>query len=552
MALTAAPGLLAGCSDNTSYPADSGERLLLDNVRGYTIAGGQLRRFGSLLVGSDGRVVALDPGNVAGARRIDGHGRTCLPGLHDAHGHIWDFGAAADELDLSGTWSLEEALGALGRYAADHRDQQWIVGTGWNEGAWRLGRLPVAADLDQVVPDRPVWLERVDGHAGVANTAGLRAAGITDETEAPAGGQVMVGSDSEPTGVLVDTAMSLVQDQLPTATAEDHRRHVRAAQRKLNSRGLTSVSDAQTEADELAVAHQEAAAGTLSVRLNVFLSWDAFTQIGTEVRTDSAARDLVRVRTVKLYIDGALGSRGASLWQPYSDAPGTRGLPRMSQDELNDRVRRVVEAGYQCAVHAIGDQGNAMVLDAYQQALPANRASQWRHRVEHAQIMAVSDIPRLAQLGLIASMQPTHATDDMTMAESRLGRDRIAGAYAWRSFLRHGAVIAAGSDFPVSTENPFDGMHAAVTRTSRDGKPLGGWYPAETMTPVEALRAYTLDAAYAAHQESVLGSLEPGKWADFILVDQDPFALPSGRALWQTGVLQTWVAGKRVGDYGQL
>jgi predicted amidohydrolase YtcJ len=224
----------------------------------------------------------------------------------------------------------------------------------------------------------------------------------------------------------------------------------------------------------------------------------------------------------------------------------------MPVEELNSRVQRVVDAGYQTAVHAIGDQGNRLVLDAFDKALSTSTQTSMRHRIEHAQVIAVADIPRFKQLGLIASMQPVHATDDMNMAEQRVGRERITGAYAWRTVLDQGTVLAAGSDFPVSSENPFEGLHAAVTRTDKDGKPAGGWYPGQAMTVAEGLRAFTLDAAYAAHQEQMLGSLEPGKWADFIVVDQNPFELEPGRALWQTKVLQTWVGGRRVGEYGQL
>jgi predicted amidohydrolase YtcJ len=547
----AAAGSLAAACGDSGPPAGGVEPVLLDNVRGYTIAGGALRRFGSLLVNADGRVAALDPGNTGGARRIDGRGRVCLPGLHDAHGHIWRLGAKATELDLVGTHSLDEALAALKRYAEQHRDQQWIKGRGWNEVIWGLGRLPTAADLDRVVTDRPVWLVRVDGHAAVTNTAGLRAAGVVSGTADPAGGTVVRGPDGQPTGAFIDAAKSLVEGKLPALNEADHRQRLAAAQQRLNKVGITSVSDAGTEAAELVVLKQQA--GALSVRVNVFLSWNAFTEVGPEVRTDSAAGDLLRIRTVKLYIDGALGSRGAALLEPYSDSGASRGLPQLTADELNGRVQRIVAAGYQCAVHAIGDAGNRLVLDAYQRTLggPADRDA-LRHRIEHAQVIAISDIPRFRQLGLIASMQPVHATEDMNMAESRVGPARIAGAYAWRTLLDQSTVIAAGSDFPVSPENPFDGMHAAVTRTDRAGKPVGGWFPAQAMTPVEALRGFTANPAYAAHQERILGSLEPAKHADFILVDQDPFALDNGRAVWQTAVLQTWLGGRRVGEYGQL
>lgn len=553
--LSAAPGVLTACTGGASPEQDSGERILLDNVRGHTLADGQWREFGGLLVDQAGRVEALDPGSSGGARRIDGRGRVCLPGLHDAHGHIWGFGANATQLDLSDTRSLDEALTALRRYAGEHPNEKWIRGRGWNEVVWALGRLPTAADLDRAVSDRPVWLERVDGHAAVTNTAGLQTAGIDADTPSPDGGEIVRGQDGKPTGAFIDAATALVEQRLPQPDENDHRERLRAAQERLNRVGLTSISDAGTAADELAVLDRQVRAGSLSIRVNAFLSWDAFTEVGAEVRTDSVGKDMLRVRTVKLYIDGALGSRGAALLEPYSDAPDTTGLLQMSPAELDGRVQQVVDAGYQCAVHAIGDHGNRLVLDAFDKALQASDASDqpaMRHRIEHVQVVATTDIPRFTQLGLVASMQPVHATDDMNMAESRIGQARMAGAYAWRTLLDQETVLAAGSDFPVSSENPFDGLHAAVTRTDREGQPTGGWFAEQAMTVGEALRAFTLAPAYAAHQERVLGSLEPGKWADLILLDQDPFVLERGRALWQTKVLQTWVGGRRIGEYGQL
>ncbi|PKW17731.1 amidohydrolase [Saccharopolyspora spinosa] len=550
--LTAAGAAVsAGCASGDTGAGSPGGRKLIDNVRGFTLTADGPRAFGSLLIEADGRVGGLDVGSAGGAERIDGRGRVLIPGLHDAHGHFGQLGANVSQLNLAGTKSLQEAMQALKIFAAQHPERQWILGRGWNDVIWGLGRLPSAADLDAVVPDRPVWLVRVDEHAGVANSAALRQVGVTRDTQTPPGGEIVRGPDGTPTGAFVDAAQGLVEQHLPKPTVENIKQNFLAAQRKLNEVGLTSVSDAGTSAAELAVLHQLANSGELTIRTNSFLTYDAFHELGTKARTDSAANDMLRVRTVKLYIDGALGSHGAAMLQPYADDPGNSGLPQLDTAELKNRVTQVMRAGFQVATHAIGDAGNRMVLDAYE-AVMAEVGGGMRHRIEHAQVLAVEDIPRLRARGIIASMQPVHATDDMNMAEKRVGHGRIAGAYAWRTMLDQGITIASGSDFPVSSENPFDGLHAAVTRTDRDGQPVGGWYPEQSMSPEEALRSFTLDAAFAAHQERVLGGLEPGKWADFVILDQDPLDPPPGRARWQTKTLQTWVGGRRVGEYGAL
>lgn len=548
-----APSVLTSTTAGATPRGPRCEAVLLDNVRGYTVTRDGLVRFGAMLIGDDGRIRALDPGEAGGAKRVDGGGRVCVPGLHDAHAHLWGLGAKAIRLDLSKTRTLAEAMAALRTYAAEHPALAWVRGRGWNEVIWGLGRLPTAADLDAVCADRPVFLTRVDGHAAVVNTAAMRIAGVTEQTPDPAGGKIVRGADGHPTGAFIDAAIGLVESGIPPVTEPEVWQFLEIAQRTANRVGLTSISDAGCDPLQLAVLVKAVEQDKLTVRVNEWLDWETFVKVGDAVRNDSLGDDMARVRTVKLYIDGALGSRGAAMIDPYTDAPDTRGLPQMTAAELNERVRRIIEAGYQCAVHAIGDLGNRMVLDAYDAALAGRSPEEkLRHRVEHVQVVAPVDIPRFLDHDLIASMQPVHATDDMNMAEARIGAARMAGAYAWRSFVDQGTMLAAGSDFPVSEESPFDGLHAAVTRTDREGKPVGGWYPEQSMTVVEAVRAFTLNAAYAAHQENILGSLEPGKHADFLLVDQDPFDLPTGRALWQTKVLQTWVGGRRVGEYGDL
>ena len=349
--LTAAGSALAGCGSVDARAT------LIDGVRGFTLTGSGPREFGNLLITPDGRVGGLDVANAGGARRIDGRGRVLLPGLHDAHGHFAQFGANTTQLDLAATRSLGEAVEALRRFAADNPDRQWITGRGWNDVVWGLGRLPSAADLDAVVPDRPVWLVRVDGHAGVANTAALRAVGLTRDTPTPPGGQIVRDAAGAPTGALVDAAQDLVEGHLPKPTTDDVKHHFLAAQRKLHEVGLTAVSDAGTSAAELAVLRTMADSGELTIRTNSFLTWEAFQEIGSEARGDSFAADMLRVRTVKLYVDGALGSHGAALLEPYADEPGNSGLPQMDAAELRRRATEVMRAGYQVATHAIGDAG---------------------------------------------------------------------------------------------------------------------------------------------------------------------------------------------------
>lgn len=547
----AAPALAGQAASAATSTGTGVGPVLVDNVRGYTLTRGGLREFSSLLIAANGKVAGLDVAAGQGARRIDGKGRVLLPGMHDAHGHIWNFGALASQVDLSGTKSLQEAQTAVANFAAAHPDAPWVLGRGWNQVIWGLGRFPTAADFDGIVTDRPMWLGRVDGHAGVANTVAMNLAGITKDTPDPDGGQIIRDASGNPTGTFVDNAMALITSKQPPVSMDDLRQRALIAQQKLNAGGITSVSEARTEADGYAVLHQLAAEGQMTMRVNAFLSFDAFSKVGDAARTDGFADDMLRTRTVKITIDGALGSRGAALLAPYSDDPGNVGLIRVEPAEFARQVRAIIQGGYQLSTHAIGDRGNRLVLDTFEQAFNDVGRGGVRHRLEHCQIMALSDIPRFKTLDLIASMQPIHATDDMNMAEDRVGPERIKGGYAWRKFLDQGTIIASGSDFPVSSYLPFEGLHAATTRTDRQGMPAGGWFPEERMTPVEALQSFTLSPAYAGHQEKVLGSLEPSKWADFVLVDTDPFN-PGNRMLWQTGVLQTWVGGRRVGEYGEL
>ncbi|MEO6800793.1 MAG: amidohydrolase [Rhodanobacter sp.] len=537
----------------TIIPLGHAADLLVTHVNGYTLdRHGKLQQFQALLI-DQGKVVATGSdaelaARANGAKVLDGHGRTLLPGLIDAHGHVLDLGYARNSVDLAGTRSLGEALAKVKAYAESHPDATWIRGGGWNQEIWKLGRFPTASELDAVIPDRPVWLSRIDGHAAWANSAAIKLAGVTKATRDPSGGRIERDADGNPAGVFVDGATDLVDARVPAPTAQERTAALDAALAEMARVGLTGVGDAGIDLENYQLYRQYADAHKLTARIYAMIrdTGDAFDVISKDGPLIGYGNDFLTVRTVKLFADGALGSRGAAMLAPYSDDPHNRGLLFMTPELMTAKIDKAFDKGYQVAIHAIGDRANREVLDSYAAAYPAHpEAIALRNRVEHAQIVSPKDIPRFESLHLIASMQPTHATSDMNMAEDRIGRQRIKGAYAWRSFLGQGTVIAAGSDFPVESPNPFYGLHSAVTRQDQHGQPPGGWYPAQAMTLAEAFRAFTLDAAFAEHAEKTLGTLEPGKWADFILVDHDIFKDAPSR-LWGTRVLQTWVGGKQV------
>ncbi|MCT9074026.1 amidohydrolase [Cupriavidus gilardii] len=524
---------------------------LVESVQGYTLQNDKIASF-SGLVFDEGKV--LETGDAAAlrakypdAKRIDGRGKTLLPGLIDAHGHVFRLGFKTTEISLSGTKSLQEAQGQIRDYAQKNPQRQWLLGYGWNQVNWKLGRFPTAAELDAAVSDRPVRLVRVDGHAAWLNTKALQAAGITRDTKDPAGGRIERDANGNPTGVLIDKAMALVNNVIPPYSDDDRRAALAAAVAHLNALGLTSVGDAGVTVADDRIYREFADQGKLTTRI-----YGMIRDTGDEFKTLSAKGPLIGygndrydLRAVKLYGDGALGSRGAALMEPYTDDHAHSGLLFMSDAVMQANVKTALKAGYQVNVHAIGDKTNHQVLDAMEVAYKDVGGRDLRNRIEHAQVVSLPDIPRFKKLNLIASMQPTHATSDMNMAEDRIGKERIKGAYAWQTFLKQGTVIAGGSDFPVESANPFYGLHAAVTRTDHEGRPINGWHPEEAMTLPQAFRAFTLDAAYAQHQEKTLGSLEKGKWADFILVDRDLFKVAPAD-IWKIQVLETWVAGERV------
>ena len=534
-------------------PAVQAADLLVDNVNGYTLdSHGKLQHFQALLV-DQGKVVATGShaelaSRAGDAKVIDGHGKTLLPGLIDAHGHVLELGYARNNVDLAGTKSLDEALAKVKAYAAAHPEAKWILGSGWNQEIWKLGRFPTAKELDTAVADRPVWLSRVDGHAGWANSAAIKLAGVDKASKDPNGGRIERDAGGNPTGVFVDGATALIDAKVPPPTAQQKAAALDTALAEMASVGLTGVGDAGIDLANYELYRQYADQHKLTARIYAMIrgTGDDFDTISKDGPLIGYGNDFLTVRAVKLFADGALGSRGAAMLAPYSDDPHNRGLLFLKPAELTAEIGKALGKGYQVAIHAIGDHANREVLDSYAAAYKTHPDGiARRNRVEHAQIVSLKDIPRFVPLQLIASMQPTHATSDMNMAEDRIGHERIKGAYAWQRFLKQGTIVAGGSDFPVESPNPFYGLYSAITREDHAGQPPGGWYPDQDMTPAEALRAFTLDAAYAEHAEKTLGTLEPGKWADFILIDHDIFKDPASK-IWNTKVLQTWVGGKQV------
>ncbi|MBC2650957.1 amidohydrolase [Novosphingobium aerophilum] len=524
---------------------------LIDHVDGFTLTeDGKVERLDGLLIGNDGKVLrVLHRGDKRPAKvdyLLDGKGRVLMPGLIDAHVHVMEVGLGALTLDLSTTRSLAEAQEKIAAYAAAHPDHPWILGRGWNQEVWGLGRFPTAAELDAVVKDRPVWLSRADGHAGWANSAALAAAGVSAATQPPVGGRIeRVGANQQPAGVLVDAAQELVGRVVPQPRPEDRDLAFAKAQELFLKRGLTAVADMGASIEDWQAFRRSGDLGALRIRIMAYAAGtEAMTLIAGSQPSPWLYDDKLRLGGVKLYLDGALGSRGALLKAPYADAPGQSGLPLLNEAQLRNLMSRAALDKFQVAVHAIGDKANARVLDAIAELSETYKGDR-RWRIEHAQVIDPVDLPRLGQHGTIASMQPVHQTSDRLMAEARLGPARLNGAYAWASALKAGGRLAFGSDAPVELPDPWAGLAAAITRQDENGQPYGGWQPQERVTREDALAAYTTGAAYAGFAETRFGRLAPGLRADFILVDRDPLMVSSSE-LRATRVLETWVGGQKV------
>jgi predicted amidohydrolase YtcJ len=483
------------------------------------------------------------------AEVIDFNGKTVMPGIIESHGHMLNLGRIAMRINLQGVDDPREVVRRLDDRVADTPPGEWIEGWGWDDGAWREQMSAISEELSGISPENPVWFAGLHGYNGWANAKALELAEITQDTPDPEGGKIYRDPETgAPTGVLANAAQAMVTSLVPPLTVEQRERAFEVAGAELLKNGLTSVHDASISKSDLDALQSLKAKNKLKVRYYVMLSCtdeeliEPYLQNGPEIDPDH----WLTIRSIKVFQDGSLGTRSALMLEPYSDAPDVVGVTTTSREELEKLTIRSLQAGMQVATHAIGDASNRITLDAYEAALEAvPGATDHRLRIEHAQVVAPEDIPRFAELGVIASMQPPHATSDMPWAEDRVGPERIKGAYAWRSFLDAGVRVPLNSDFPGETLNPFYGMYAAETRQTPDGQPEGGWYPEQCLTREEVLDGYVTEGAYSAFEENIKGKIAPGMLADFIVISDD-IRTVSSKDLLNIEIEQTYVGGELV------
>jgi predicted amidohydrolase YtcJ len=508
-------------------------------VSAMTISGGRVQ-----FVGSEREAMAM---RGPATRMLDAGGKTIIPGMTDAHAHLFGLGDFLRSIDLTDTRSYEEIVSRVAAKVKDAPAGRWIIGRGWDQNKWGNTAFPTHEALSRISPNNPVLLERIDGHAQLANAAAMKAAGITAATKDPAGGRIERAANGEPTGVFVDNAMGLLERVVPSMSHDEMKNATLAAITEANKYGITGLHDAGEPKAVLDVFEELAKAGTFSLRVYAMIGDDstALDYYFKRGPLNAGYDSKLWIRSIKLYADGALGSRGAALLDPYADDPKNIGLLRTTPAHLQDVSTRALRNGFQVATHAIGDRGNRVALDAYEAALKTVPTADHRFRIEHVQVLDHADVPRFAQLGVIPSMQAVHQTSDMYWASTRLGYARTLGAYAWRSLLETGVVIPNGSDTPVERVNPLYSFHAAVSRKDDNSWPPGGWFPEQMMSREEALKSMTIWPAYAGFQEKELGSLTPGKWADFVILDRDIMRVPESDIL-GTAVLATYIGGRAV------
>ncbi len=483
----------------------------------------------------DGRILFVGSAADAEAYRgastevLDLGGAAVLPGLIDSHTHAVSLGMSLAKVDLTGVATEEEAVALIAERAAEVPEGTWIAGAGWDEGAW-VDRYPDMELLSERVPNHPVYMQGLHGFAAWGNRMAFELAGITAETEAPVGGEIRKDAGGQPSGLLLNRAVPLLENAAPAPTHEQLREHILDGLEELARSGYVAAHEANVNAEAMEALAALEADGRLPIRVYAMLSardtallarWEAQ---GPDLDTES----MLRTRSVKGFYDGALGSKGAKLLDDYADTPDHMGLGGEEFGFDAGWMQRMMAAGFQAAIHAIGDAGNREALDFIESVYEVvPRARRNRNRIEHAQVVHPDDFPRFAALDLVASMEPAHAVEDMAWAEDRVGLERIQGAYAWRTLRQAGGRLTFNSDLPGSDWNVFYGMHAAVTRRNKAREPAGGWYPAQVLTVEETVRAYTNWAAFVSFNESDAGVLEAGRWADLTVMDIDPFSLES-------------------------
>ena len=504
----------------------------------------------------DGRVVAVGQPDAVLALRgkdtrvIDAGNGLVMPGFIESHAHFIGLGAQLRNVGLVGTKSYDEVIARVVAAARKLEKGEWVVGRGWDQNHWPEKAFPSHERLSRAVPDHPVYLTRVDGHAALVNVEALRLAGINADTPSPSGGEIIRTGDGTATGVLIDTAKSYVSRHLPRTGPALTKRDMLAAQDLCFRSGITTFHDAGASRADIRLLDELYDQGKLAIRLYVMLGASAPEDVKRLTSQPPRIGDhggRLSVRSFKLYMDGALGSRGAALLEDYADRKGHRGLALLDAKSLDKMSRRALDAGYQVNVHAIGDAGNRTILDTWDKLFAERpRGREARFRIEHAQILDEADIPRFAELGVVASMQGVHCTSDMDWVPTRLGEARTKeGAYVWKKLVDSGAVLCNGTDAPVESISALDSFYATVTRQHKDGTPAGGWYPEQRLSRHEALYSYTMAGAYAAFEENVKGSLSPGKHADIVILDRNILTCAAPQIL-TTRVTHTIVGGRIV------
>ncbi len=509
---------------------------------------------------SDGRITGIGSNeeirrDFRSANIIDLRGKPVYPGLIDAHAHLEGLGAALMNLDLVGTTSPAEVQRMVRERASTTPPGVWIRGRGWDQNDWEEKIFPDHSSLDEAAGEIPVYLKRVDGHAVWVNRKVLEIAGITRDTPDPEGGRIVRNTAGEPTGIFVDRATEMLSAVLPDPSKEERTESVLRAVQSCLRVGLTGVHDMGVDLEMIGIYKELIPDGRLPLRIYAAIdgggvAWQEYVQKGPEIGLFDGR---LSVRSLKLYQDGALGSYGAALIEPYTDDPSTRGLTLTSADSIGYFADACISKGFQLCIHAIGDRANHGVLNSYEEAFKRNNvnSADLRFRIEHAQVLDPADIGRFSLMGVLPVMQPTHCTSDMYWVETRLGPERIPGTYAWHSLVQAGSIVPAGSDFPVESNSPLWGFYAAITRQDHGGWPEGGWHPEERLTREEALKAFTIWAATAAFEENVKGSLEPGKYADLIVLSNDIMKIPPSEIL-STTVDLTIVGGQVVYSGGAI